>query len=187
MSGTAQQPAQRRGAAPSGTEPAAVSGTEAWQARVEALWARVDELEREAAVAEMRELAEAYPGDDGRAAFELAGMYDSQGFEHEAEREYERALELGLPAEQHAQLAVQYGSTLRNTGRLDDAIAVLEAAPTHPSTGSAPRVFLALALHSAGRHDEALRVVVEAVEPTLPRYNRSVRAYAAALTDPSAT
>jgi hypothetical protein len=44
-------------------------------------------------------------------------------------------------------------------------------------------VFLALALHSAGRHDEALRVAIEAVEPTLPRYHRSVRAYAAALTE----
>lgn len=77
---------------------------------------------------------------------------------------------------------MQYGSTLRNTGRVDDAIAVLGAAPTHPSTGASPRVFLALALHSAGRHDEAMRVVVDAIEPTLPRYNRSVRAYAAALT-----
>lgn len=153
-----------------------------WHARVDALWARFDELPRDAAVAAMRALADAYEGPDGRAAFELAGMYDSHGFEQEAEGEYERALALGLEPEQHAQLAVQYGSTLRNTGRLDDAIAVLEAAPTHPSTGDAPRVFLALALHTAGRHDEAMRVVVEAIEPTLPRYNRSVRAYAAALT-----
>lgn len=153
-----------------------------WQARVAALWERFDELPRKAAVAAMRELADAYDGTDGRAAFELAGMYDSHGFEHEAEAEYERALALGLEPEQHAQLAVQYGSTLRNTGRLDDAIAVLEGAPAHPSTGATPRVFLALALHSAGRHDEAMRVVVEAIEPTLPRYNRSVRNYAKALT-----
>ena len=163
-----------------------MSELERWEQRVAALWERFDDVPRDEAVAAMRELADAYPGSDGRAAFELAGMYDSHGFEHEAEREYERALELGLPPEQHAQLAVQYGSTLRNTGRVDLSVAVLEAAPTHPSTGSAPRVFLALALHSAGRHDEAMRVVVEAIEPTLPRYNRSVRAYAAALTEPAA-
>lgn len=162
-----------------------MSGTE-WQLQVDALWARFDDTGADEGVAAMRALADAYPGTDGRAAFELAGMLDSQGFEHEAEREYERALALGLGAEQHARLAVQYGSTLRNTGRIDDAIAVLEAAPMHPSTGAAPRVFLALALHSAGRHDEAMRVVVEAIEPTLPRYNRSVRAYAAALTEPPA-
>ncbi|GEK79582.1 tetratricopeptide repeat protein [Agrococcus baldri] len=160
-----------------------MSATSAWEERVAALWARFDELPRDEAVAAMRALADAHPGTDGRAAFELAGMLDSHGYEQEAEREYERALALGLEPEQHAQLAVQYGSTLRNTGRLDDAIAVLEAAPAHPSTGAAPRVFLALALHSAGRHDEAMRVVVEAIEPTLPRYNRSVRGYAAALTD----
>ncbi|WP_347754234.1 tetratricopeptide repeat protein [Agrococcus sp. ProA11] len=157
-----------------------------WEAQVASLWERSDALPRDEAVAAMRELAGDYPGEDGRAAFELGGMYDSHGFEHEAEREYERARELGLAPEQHAQLAVQYGSTLRNTGRVDDAIAVLEAAPTHPSTGAAPRVFLALALHAAGRHDEAMRVIVEAIEPTLPRYNRSVRAYAAALTEPAA-
>lgn len=153
-----------------------------WEARVADLWGRADDLSRDDAVAAMRALADERP-DDGRAAFDLAGMYDSTGFEHEAEREYERALELGLDAEHHARLAVQYGSTLRNTGRVDDAIAVLEAAPTHPSTGDAPRAFLALALHSAGRHDEALRVALEALEPTLPRYRRSLRAYAEDLTD----
>jgi len=157
----------------------------AWSAAVGELWERFDELPADAAIAAMRSLATAYPGADGRAAFELAGMLDSHGHEHEAEREYERALRLGLPPEQHAQLAVQYGSTLRNTGRVDEAIEVLEAAPMHPTTGASPRVFLALALHSAGRHAEALRVAIEAVEPTLPRYNRSVRAYAAALTEPA--
>lgn len=161
--------------------------TAAWSAAVAELWDRFDETPADDAIAGMRALAAAYPGQDGRAAFELAGMLDSHGHEHEAEREYERALSLGLGAEQHAQLAVQYGSTLRNTGRLDDAIAVLEAAPEHPSTGSSPRVFLALALHSAGRHDEALRLVIEALEPTLPRYNRSIRAYAEALTEQPAS
>lgn len=133
----------------------------------------------------MRELAGACPAADGRAAFELAGMYDSMGLEAEAGAEYERALELGLDEARHAQLAVQYGSTLRNLGRYDEAIAVLRAAPTHASTGSAPRVVLALALHSAGRTDEALRVAIEAQIEALPRYQRSMRGYAAALTDPT--
>lgn len=109
-------------------------------------------------------------------------MYDSMGFEAEAGSEYERALELGLDSARHAQLAVQYGSTLRNLGRLDEAIAVLEAAPTHESTGSAPRLMLALALHSAGSKEEALRVALEAQIDTLPRYQRSMRNYAAMLT-----
>ncbi|MDQ0613434.1 tetratricopeptide (TPR) repeat protein [Microbacterium sp. W4I4] len=157
--------------------------SEEWEAAVADLWARFDELDRDDGVAAMRALADGCPTADGRAAFELAGMYDSMGFEAEAGAEYERALELGLDEARHAQLAVQYGSTLRNLGRLEEAIAVLRAAPTHESTGSAPRIVLALALHSAGRKDEALRVAIEAQIDALPRYQRSMRAYAAALTE----
>lgn len=120
-----------------------------WETSVTALWDRFDSLDHNEAVAAMRELTEGCPATDGRAAFELAGMYDSMGYEAEASAEYERALELGLDEARHAQLAVQYGSTLRNLGRLDEAMAVLSAAPTHETTGSAPRIVLALALHSA--------------------------------------
>lgn len=154
-----------------------------WGSDISELWERIDSLEREEDVTQMRELAEACPSTDGRAVFELAGMYDSTGCEAEAGTAYERALELGLDAARHAQLAVQYGSTLRTLGRLDEAIAVLEAAPVHESTGTAPRVVLALALHSAGRKDEALRVAIEAQIDRLPRYQRSMRNYAADLTD----
>lgn len=156
---------------------------EQWEDSVADLWERVDSLSRDDGVAAMREVAAACPAGDGRAAFERAGMYDSKGFEAEAGREYELALELGLDDARHARLAVQYGSTLRNLGRYDEAIAVLRAAPIHESTGSAPRVVLALALHSAGRKEEALRVAIEAQVETLPRYQRSMRAYAAALTE----
>lgn len=156
---------------------------EKWEASVAELWARSDGLGREAGVTAMRELARACPARDGRAEFELAGMYDSMGYEAEACAAYERALALGLEDARHAQLAVQYGSTLRNLGRLAEAIGVLEAAPVHDSTGSAPRVVLALALHSAGRKDEALRVALEAQIDNLPRYRRSMRAYAAELAD----
>lgn len=155
-----------------------------WEASIQGLWDRFDTLDLEEGVAAMRELTDSCPAGDGRAAFELAGMYDSMGLEAEACGEYERALALGLDEARHAQLAVQYGSTLRNLGRLDDAIAVLSAAPTHESTGSAPRVVLALALHSAGRKDEALRVAIESQIENLPRYRRSMRNYAAALTAP---
>ena len=158
---------------------------EQWETSVTDLWGRFDSLDRASGVAAMRELVAACPATDGRAAFELAGMYDSMGFEDEAGAEYERALELGLEEARHAQLAVQYGSTLRNLGRLDEAIAVLQAAPVHASTGSAPRIVLALALHSAGRQDEALQVALDAQIDALPGYQRSMRRYASALTEPT--
>ncbi|MCC2307057.1 tetratricopeptide repeat protein [Cellulomonas chengniuliangii] len=158
---------------------------EQWETTVTDLWARFDSFARDEGVAAMRDVAATCPASDGRAAFELASMYDSMGFEAEAGAEYERALELGLDEARHARLAVQYGSTLRNLGRLNEAIAILRAAPTHESTGSAPRVVLALALHSAGRKDEALRVAIEAQIEVLPRYQRSMRDYAVALTEPT--
>lgn len=157
--------------------------TDEWERQVAALWA--DEvIDGERRIERMAILAEVAPH-PALGAFELGGAHDSGGHEAEADRHYAAATTAGLDAvdpDRAAQMVVQHASTMRNLGRVDDAIALLRDAPTHPATGAAPRVFLALALHSAGRADEALRVAIEAVEPTLPRYHRSVRAYAAALT-----
>lgn len=154
-----------------------------WEARVAALWA--DEATSDAErIERMRALAAEAP-DPAIGHFELGGALDSAGHEAEADVEYAAATAAGLARldpDRAAQLAIQHASTLRNLGRVDEAIAMLRDAPAHPSVGAAHAVFLALALHSAGRHDEALRVAIEALEPTLPRYNRSVRAYAEALT-----
>ncbi|UFU15234.1 tetratricopeptide repeat protein [Curtobacterium sp. C1] len=155
-----------------------------WEARVAALWAdeTVDDRDR---IDRMRELAATAPH-PALGAFELGGAHDSGGDEAGAHGHYAAATAAGLDTvdpDRAAQMVVQHASTLRNLGRVDEAIAMLRDAPEHPATGAAPRVFLALALHSAGRVDEALRVAIEAVEPTLPRYHRSVRAYAAALTE----
>ncbi|WP_221583971.1 tetratricopeptide repeat protein [Microbacterium sp. G2-8] len=154
-----------------------------WNSRVDALWAD-DSLSPAELVERMTALSEEAPH-RALGFFELAGAYDSTGDERAAARHYERALDQGLARvdpPRAAQLAVQYGSTLRNIGRIDDALALLQDAPVHESTGSAPAAFLALALHSAGRPEEALRVALDALAPTLPRYERSVRAYAADLT-----
>lgn len=121
--------------------------------------------------------------------FELAGAYDSAGREAEAEPLYRAAAEAGLAEAdptREAYRCIQHASTLRNLGRVDEAIAMLELAPRHEPSGAAREAFLALALHSAGRHDEALRVALEALAPTLPLYRRSVLAYAAELTHPPA-
>ncbi|WIE66183.1 tetratricopeptide repeat protein [Curtobacterium sp. MCLR17_036] len=158
--------------------------TGAWEDRVAALWDD-ETVDGEQRIERMRELADTAPH-PAVGAFELGGAFDSGGHEADAHEHYAAATAAGLAdvdPVRAARMVVQHASTLRNLGRADEAIAMLREAPEHPSTGVAPRVFLALALHSAGRQDEALRVAIEAVEPTLPRYNRSVRNYAAALTD----
>ena len=157
--------------------------TDEWEERVAALWAD-ESVDDERRIALMRDLAADAPH-PALGAFELGGAHDSGGREADADVSYAAATAAGLDAvdpDRAARMVVQHASTLRNLGRVDEAITMLRDAPPHPATGAAPRVFLALALHSAGRVDEALRVAIEAVEPTLPRYHRSVRAYAAALT-----
>lgn len=148
-----------------------------------ALWS--EECDDETLIERMRVLAEDAPH-PALGAFELGCAFDSGGREVEADLQYAAATAAGLgsvdPA-RAARLVIQHASTLRNLGRIDEAIAMLGAAKPHPEVGAAHAVFLALALHSAGRVDEALRVAIEAIEPTLPRYRRSVRAYAAALTE----
>jgi hypothetical protein len=158
--------------------------TAEWEDRVAALWAdeTVDDEQR---IELMTGLAAEAPH-PALGSFELGGAHDSGGREAEAHVHYAAATSAGLDAVdpgRAARMVVQHASTLRNLGRIDDALAMLRDAPEHPATGAAPKVFLALALHSAGRPDEALRVAIETIEPTLPRYNRSVRAYAAALTE----
>lgn len=158
--------------------------TEEWEHRVAALWVdgTVNDQQR---IDGMKGLADAAPH-PAIGEFELGGAFDSAGHEAEADVHYAAATTAGLDTvdpDRAAQMVVQHASTLRNLGRIDEAIAMLRDAREHPSTGAAPKVFLALALHSAGRYGEALRVAIETVEPTLPRYNRSVSAYAKALTE----
>jgi tetratricopeptide (TPR) repeat protein len=156
-----------------------------WEADVAALWDD-ESLDDAARIEPMRRLADAAPH-RSVGLFELAGAHDAAGSEDEADALYRSAMDAGLADDdpvRAAQLAIQHASTLRNLGRLDEAIAMLVAAPAHPSTGAARDAFLALALHSAGRPDDALRIALEALAPTLPLYRRSVLAYAAELTHP---
>lgn len=155
-----------------------------WERQVAAEWAHPDRT-AEARIASMSELAREAPH-ASLGAFELGGAFDAAGRALEAAEQYEGAVRSGLSevdADRMAQLTIQYSSTLRNLGRIDESIAMLEHASRHPSTGAARDVFLALTLRDSGRSDEALRVVIEALAPSLPRYRSSVLAYAAALTD----
>ena len=52
--------------------------TAAWSAAVAELWDRFDETSADDAIDRMRALAAAYPGTDGRAAFELAPPLDGK-------------------------------------------------------------------------------------------------------------
>ena len=116
----------------------------------------------------------------GEQAFERAAAHDRAGREAEAIPEYEEALRLGLPDAIRRQAMLGLGSSFRNVGRHDDAVAVLDGACAQFPGDHALRAFRALALSSAGRCEEALGdallLVAEQVE--LGGYERAVRHYA---------
>ncbi len=128
--------------------------------------------------------AAAHP-DDVRAQAAAAYACDRLGREAEALRYYQRAFELGGPPDDRAGFSLGFGSTLRNVGRVDDAVAVLaEAVLAHPEH-AALRAFLALALGSAGHHALALATMLDAGLATSPGafalYRRALGEYQRAL------
>ena len=78
---------------------------------------------------------------------------------------------------------MNHGTAARYAGRVSGGCAC-QTSHGHPhALGGAPSAVRALALRDAGRHDEALRVALEALIPHLPRYQRSMAGYARLLTD----
>ena len=121
--------------------------------------------------------------DPALALFERGGSRDSGGRPDEAEPLYREALALGLPDDERAQCTIQLASTLRNLGRPEESLALLRDAAPYPPYAAAFAAFESLTLASLGRPVEGLSRVLHALAPTLPRYQRSVRAYADDLLD----
>ncbi len=145
---------------------------------IAALWAIEDERER---VEVAGGLYAARPG-DARIAYEFAGTQDTAGDAEGAVPIYREALDAGLrePLRHRAQL--QLASSLRNLGRLEEAVAVVdEVTAKHPeSLGAA--AFSALVHHDAGDPSGALRGLLAVVAATsndadVARYRRSLTAY----------
>ena len=136
----------------------------------------------EGAIAHLRRLVERFP-DEPRAHFALGGAYDFEGLETEAVGPYRRAMELELAGEDVARWYVQLGSTLRNLGEIDEAVRLLTEGRQRFLEDAAIRVFLALALHSAGRPGDGLAELIDLLlsdpsAPDLGGYERAIRCYA---------
>ncbi len=119
-----------------------------------------------------------------------AFAHDREGREREAIKHYDRAYELGVPAELRRRFLVGYGSTLRKVGRAEEAIVLLaEAAaadPGYPAYGA----FLALALMSGGHPRAALAAMLGCALDTVPPglwdgYDRALAQYQQELLGPA--
>ncbi len=95
----------------------------------------------------------------------LAAAYanDAAGDERTAIRYYDAAYRAGVPESDRRKFLVGYGSTLRNVGRADDAVAVLAQAIADDPDYPAFVPFLALALADAGHPKAALAAMLGCV------------------------
>jgi hypothetical protein len=150
-----------------------------WDSQFDGVWAdeslsdaeRIDRIDRLAGVW----------GDNAIALFHRAGARDAAGHEAEAEPLYRRALLLGLDDDHRVRAVIQLASTLRNLGRVHEAVWMLGDEHTNHQTSpyrDAVAAFYALALATSGESRRATSVALTALAPHLPLYRMSVSQYA---------
>ena len=162
---------------------------EDWEKRVGAAWATFDDYPEERA-AEFRAVIDALvaelPEDSPLGDFERACAWDSTGHSDKAVPLYRDALAKGLSGYKGRRAKIQLSSSLRNVGQPEEGVKLLTPELDGPSDelDDAVRATLALCLSSLGRDREGLSLVLGALAPHLPRYQRSMANYARALVDP---
>ena len=166
-----------------------------WEKRVADAWASIDEYEdrEDDFRALIDKLVAELPEDDPIGLFERACAWDSTGHSDRAVPLYQRAIDGGLAGYRRRRAVIQMSSSLRNTGQVETAVALLEAERSvDPATldeqtrtlADAISATLALCLVDSGREREAVSVAVAALAPHLPRYQRSMGNYARLLLEP---
>lgn len=159
------------------------SVTANWEERCQALWRDLDRLDADAFLSQMTALVgELQPG-ESVGLFELACAQDSTGHPDLAVPLYRDALERGLSGIRRRRAVIQMSSSLRNLGSAREAVRLLteEMGAGSDELDGAVRGFLALALADEGQDRLALCHALQALAKLLPRYNRSLANYAAAL------
>ncbi|MEV6960420.1 tetratricopeptide repeat protein [Streptomyces sp. NPDC051207] len=161
-----------------------------WEDRVAAAWASLDGYGEDGA-AEFRavidELVAELPEGGPLGPFEQACAWDSTGHSDKAVPLYREALARGLgevSPYKARRAKIQLASSLRNTGRAQEGVELLtpELTASSDELDDAVRAVLALCLSSLGRDREGLSLVLGALAPHLPRYQRSMANYARLLT-----
>jgi hypothetical protein len=164
-----------------------VSGNSAeWEQRISDLWASIDDRSEEEFLARMEGLVAELPADSAVAIFERAASLDSTGHSDLAVPLYRQALGLGLHGERRRRAVIQMASSLRNTGRAAESVALLTAEREVQSDDldDAVSAFLALALVDTGREREAVSLALSALSRHMTRYQRSLADYARLISDP---
>lgn len=121
--------------------------------------------------------------DSPHACVAAAYASDRLGYEEESVIHYERALELGLPDNvDQCDFFIGYGSSLRNTGRENESLAILRKATIINPKHAALHAFLALALYSCEMYQDAMGTMLYAAllasrDNGFEGYSRALREY----------
>jgi len=153
--------------------------TEALNAQLDAIFAARDRENMTPTIQALLPIYEQHPNNP-RVLYELGGAYDTAGEEATALGLYEDAMAEGLAGEIRRRCYLQYGSTLRNLGRLDDSSAVFSRARSEFPESVALAVFESLTLHAAGRATTAVANLLTLLsdhldDPELERYKPAIR------------
>jgi len=162
----------------------------ALRARLDEIFAVRDRGHMEPTIAAFREILAEHP-DDPAVLYEVGGAYDTDGQEEIALGYYRRAMAAGLEGRWLRQCYLQYGSTLRNLGRLDESLAAFDEGIMRFPESESLGIFRALTLHAMGRPNAALGAVLSVIADRFPtaevqRYEAALRgnaAYLASLDD----
>jgi tetratricopeptide (TPR) repeat protein len=147
-------------------------------ATIKAAFGRRDRANMQPTIDFFEQLLTEHPGNP-YVLYEVGGSYDTDGQEEKAIGFYQRALP-GLSGETRRKCLLQYGSSLRNLGRLDESLEVFEAACAEFPGSDSLLVFKSLTLHAAGHKDKALAtlllVIADGVDsPEIKRYEAAIR------------
>jgi hypothetical protein len=156
-----------------------------WKKQIETLKANLEKDPKsfEQIKQKVADLAKKYPSCSWLLV-EIGGIFDSNGFEHEACTWYERGLDFGFdqfPQDQAPHFCVWYGSTLRNVSRFVDSERVIRKALERWPQFSALQFFLGLTLMSQGRTIESLNAFaslsVGSWDNSVQDYRRPITSY----------
>ena len=158
---------------------------DAWEQRLAAMWASIDDYTETAFMAQMDALLAELPEGSAIATYERGSAFDSTGHSDLAVPLYRQALAEGLPTGRRRQAVIQLASSLRNLGEVDESVALLtaEQAAGSDELDDAVDAFLALSQADAGSEREAVATALTALSRHMTRYRRSLSAYAEELAD----
>lgn len=155
--------------------------------QLDQIFAARDRRNMQPTIEALHPLYEEHP-ENPRVLYEIGGAYDTDGQEETAAEFYEQALAHGLNGDVLRRCYLQYGSTLRNLGRFEESLDVFNRArrafPDSPSLAA----FQAVTMHAAGRLNDAVATLLEAVAehvtaPDIDRYKPAILGNAAYIRD----